>query len=241
MSYQEQIGTFTFNGFKSSDFGVWVSDVAVYNAAARRYQSITVPGRNGTLTIQDDTFDEADHIYTCFIPGNGSAAQLAEFRDALNASAGYKRLLDTMNPDEYYRARFMDGLQVTPAPAARGMEFTVSFKRDPRRFLRSGESSVSFTANGTLTNPTHQPARPLIHVYGNGNFTIGGTGVTVKEGYADLYIDCESQEVYRGGTSRNSYVTFQYGKFPVLKAGANGVTLTGNITRVDVVPRWCRI
>ena len=119
MNYEINRGTVIFDGINSQDYGVWIKGSGVYSAPARRYSSITIPGRNGTLTIDEGAFEEVEHNYPAFIPENFTV-NIRAFRNDLLSRAGYKRMTDSYHPDEYYRAKFMDGLEVTPAPRAIG-------------------------------------------------------------------------------------------------------------------------
>lgn len=230
---------FTFNGIYSGNYGVWVNGGGTFGAAARRYSKVIVPGRNGALTIDDGAFDEIEHPYECFII-DSYTANIRDLRNALMAVNGYARLVDSINTGEFYRARYMDGLEVDTLENANGGKFKLRFMRDPRRFLTSGETAVTFTANGTITNPTLFESRPSIRVYGTGTLTVSGVAcqINYNPGYID--IDSEMQDCFYGTTNCNDYVTFSGDDFPTLQPGSNGITLSG-ITRALVTPNWCRL
>ena len=143
MSYIEENGYFIFGGVKSSDYGVWISGGGTFNAPARRYKEYVVPGRNGTLTIDEGAYEEAEVTYPAFI-ARDFPANVEAFRNAIMAQNGYVRMTDSYHPDEYYLARYMAGLEVDTLPAGRGGSFELTFRRDPRRFLLSGEEPVTY-------------------------------------------------------------------------------------------------
>lgn len=231
--------TFTFDGAVSSDYGVWLDGGGTFGAAGRRYSKIVVPGRNGALTLAENAFDEIEHPYKCFIV-DSYAANIEDLRNKLMSVTGYARLTDTIHSGEYYRARYMDGLEVDTLENAEGGTFTLKFERDPRRFLTSGEAAVVFTSSGTITNPTLFEARPVIRVRGTGTITIAGVACVVSYNPSYIDIDCEMQDCYYGTANVNDYVTFSGDDFPTLKAGSNGVTLSG-ITRAEITPNWYRL
>lgn len=143
MSYIEDNGYFVFDGVKSSDYGVWINGGGTFNAPARRYKEYVVPGRNGTLTIDENAFEDAEVVYSAFIARDFSS-NIEAFRNKLMARNGYVRMTDSYHPDEYYMARYMSGLEANVLPGGRGGSFDLTFKRDPRRFLISGETPVSY-------------------------------------------------------------------------------------------------
>ena len=149
MSYIEENGYFIFGDVKSSDYGVWISGGGTFNAPARRYKEYVVPGRNGTLTIDEGAYEEAEVTYPAFI-ARDFPANVEAFRNAIMAQNGYVRMTDSYHPDEYYLARYMAGLEVDTLPAGRGGSFELSFRRDPRRFLLSGEEPVTYHTENLL-------------------------------------------------------------------------------------------
>lgn len=238
MSYIEDSGYFTYDGVKSSDYGVWIHGGGTFGAPARRVAEYVVPGRNGTLTMDEGAFDELEHIYPAFI-ARSFAANIEAFRNQLMARAGHVRLTDSFHPGEFYRARYSGGLEVETAPGGVAGSFELTFMRDPRRFLLSGERmSVVTEAQANINNPTMYAARPLLHVTGYGTLTIGSDVITIANVFSDVYIDSEIQDCYKGTQNANAAVTFQSGEFPTFKAGINNITKAGNITSVAITPRW---
>lgn len=240
MSYAINQGTFTFNSISSQTYGVWLKGVGTYNAPARQYSSITVPGRNGTLTIDNGAFEEAEHTYEAFI-ASSFPSNIEGLRSALLASPGYHRLEDSYHSDEYYRARFMDGLEVEPAPLAVAGTFPIRFRRDPRRFLKSGETQTQVASGGHIDNPTNYESQPVIVVTGYGQLTIGSYVMTIANHFTSVTIDCEMMDCYSGTNNANAYVTMQGNEFPKLKPGQNGVSFANTITKLQITPNWWRV
>ena len=237
MSYLEDNGYFDFDDLRSSDYGVWINGGGTYNAAKRQYKSIQVPGRNGTLTIDNGAYEEVDHTYTAFI-AEELGFNIEDFRNALLSKPGYKILTDSYHPDEFYRAKIMDGLAVSVAPAAAGGAFTLTFKRDPRRFLKAGEFIHKPADGGVVANPTQFNSKPTIKVTGYGDLTINNEVITIANAYSYVVIDSELMDCYYGSTNANGAVTFNSGKFPELHPGNNGISYDNTITAVEITPHW---
>ena len=232
--------SFIFGGESSAAYHVYVFEGDTYNAPSRSYTSSAIPGKNGALLVNNKRFDNVQHSFACFVVEDFET-NIQAFRNFLNSKIGYQRLEDTAHSDEYYMACYKNNFVVTPSNNLDMGKVTVTFDRKPQRFLKSGETAVTLTSDGSITNPTRFSAKPLIRIYGTGRVGVGSNAITVAtaDGYTD--VDCEIMEAYKGTQSRNAYVTIQDNDFPELKPGANGITLGTGVERVDITPRWWRL
>lgn len=224
----------TFAGTPLSNFGVYISGYGTFNAPARSYDGVEIPGRDGSLLLSEKRLQNVDVTYPAFVYANFSA-NMRSLRSFLLSRIGYQRLIDTYHPDEYRLAVYQEELEVETTPTNNAGQFELTFNCKPQRYLLSGETAQTFTASGTITNPTYCPSRPLIRAYGTGSFTIGGVTMQIlaADGYTD--IDCDIMEAYKGTESKNSVIRLT--DFPTLEAGANAISMDG-ITRLDITPRW---
>ena len=189
----------TYDGVDSSDFGVFISGEGAFDAPARRGEMISIPGRNGSLFMDEGVFENITVEYPAFI-GTGYEeifrTKLGDLRSALSSRGNYKRLTDTYHPDEFRLGIFREGLEVDPQHITRAGGFTMKFDCKPQRFLVSGEAPVVFNANGTIINPTLFEASPLIKVTGNGTVAIGPYRFIVSGNDTTIIIDSEIMEAY---------------------------------------------
>lgn len=63
-----------------------------------------------------------------------------------------------------------------------------------------------------------------------------GNGKDVNE---YIEIDGEIMNAYKGDLLQNSKMVTEL--FPKLTAGANNISWAGNVTKVEIIPRWCRL
>lgn len=189
----------TFDGADSSDFGVFISGEGVFDAPARRGEMISIPGRNGSIFMDEGVFENITVEYPAFI-GTGYEelfrTKLGDLRSALSSRGNYKRLTDTYHPDEFRLGVFREGLEVDPQHITRAGSFTMKFDCKPQRFLVSGEDPAVFTSGGIITNPTLFNSRPLIKVIGNGTVRIEPYEFTISETTGPIWIDSELYESY---------------------------------------------
>ena len=88
------IGFLIYNGKSSREFGLYVSGSGTFNAPQRDIETIEIPGRNGTLTIDKKRFKNISIPYPAFIREKFRAYTDAA-REWLLADAGYRRLEDS--------------------------------------------------------------------------------------------------------------------------------------------------
>lgn len=168
--------TLTFDGFKSSNYGVYITGQAVFNAPERAVEMITIPGRNGAFAQDNGRFENIEVTYPAGIfaeTESDFADAISDFRNILCSREGYCRLIDDYNPNEYRMAIYKSGLEVNPAMLKAG-EFEITFECQPQRFLTSGETKTTLTSPATVNNPTKFASRPMIEATGTGNISING-------------------------------------------------------------------
>lgn len=238
-------GYVIFDGVDTRTFDVYMTGENAYSAAKKRDSEVTVPGRSGTLTLSGPAvWDDIDQIYPCFIPTDYSA-NIEGLRNALSAVKGKARLTDCYHPDEYMLAKFVDGLKAETAPMAVAGSFDLTFRRDPRRYLISGEMPITITSGDTLTNPTLMPSRPLLQATGSGEIVLGDQTITITgiSSGTVIYIDCDMMDAYTisGGAAEdaNANIALSSNDFPEIPAGETGVTYT--CEALTIIPRWWRL
>ena len=223
-----------FAGVPLSNFGVYVSGGGTFNAPARAYDTVDIPGRDGALLLSEKRLENIDITYPAFIYAS-FRENMRLLRSFLLTRVGYQRLNDTYHPGEYRLAYYSGDMEVEATPVNDAGKFDLVFSCKPQRWLTSGEVAQIFTGAGFIDNPTICNAKPLIRAYGVGTLTIGDYSLTITS--ADDYtdIDCDIMEAYKGNENRNSVLRLT--EFPVIVPGENAVSFTG-FSRVEITPRW---
>lgn len=220
---------------RSYKVGIYGDKLA--GAPERDKEFVSIPGRNGDLTIDNGRFNNITVAYKAYIIDKYNS-NIRGLRNALLNKSGYQRLEDTVNPDEFRLGQAIP-FEVDEVGVLRAGEFTMQFNCKPQRFLKEGEYSIEFTSAGSIFNQYDTVALPLIRAYGTGTFTIGSVTVqiTTANDYTD--IDCDLQEAYKDtlATNCNANIVLSNGKFPSLNPGNNNISMTG-ITKLEIIPRW---
>lgn len=236
----ENTKVFYYDGISSADYGVYISGDSVYNAPARVYEMVDIPGKNGQLAIDQGRFENIEVTYPAFMFTDSQtdfALKMRDLRAWLMSYKGYQRLEDTYHPDEYRLAIFKSGLEAGPTHYNEAGGFELTFDCKPQRFLKSGEEKITVSSGDTLENPTPFESLPLIEVTGQGSLFINDEEIVIADNDTK-YIDSELMDVYAivddEIVSKNNKVVL--GSFPKLGEDTE-ITWTG-LTSVKITPRW---
>lgn len=230
---------FTYGGKNTLDYSIIVSGEDTWGKPSPRVERVSIPGRNGDIITYTGAYDNVTVAYRCGI-GRDFDANYTAFINYLLSNPGYLRLEDSYHPDVYRLAAFLTADPPTPGPRYRSGEFSVSFDCKPQSWLKSGENTRTFTASGSIYNPTLYEAKPLLRVYGTGSFVIGSTTVTITSANSYTDLDCELEDAYKdtAATNCNGNIQLSGDHFPTIPAGTQGITLNAGITQIDITPRW---
>ena len=226
-------------GQSSDDLRVVVEHFPAQPRPQQRYEVQTVPGRNGTLLLAENAYDNYTQPYDVYIsaerPGLPRAARAVAAW--LCAPTGYQRLEDSYEPDVFRLAYFAGPLDISNILNRYGRA-TLEFNCKPQRYLKEGQQTVTLTQSGAVLCNPGMEALPLITVYGTGSATLTAGSRTVQINSIDgsLTLDSEIQDAYKGLENKNG--TISAPEFPVLPPGESAVTWMGGIQRVEIVPRW---
>lgn len=229
----------SYNGITSDSLGIIVDGEYTKSIPKRKTTSITIPGRNGVILQDGESYENCQQEYTLYwLPNSTKDTQVLDWL----RQDGYFKFQHSDAPDYFYLAQAILPSVVTNHRDCYH-EMIVTFNCKPQMYLESGEQVKSFTGSGEILNPTMYDSKPLIKVYGNTNSesTLTINGLTLKLSSIDEYVtlDSEFQDAFKDGENKNSTVS---GEFPTLKGNTlNLIEFTPSITKVEIIPRWWTI
>lgn len=230
---------FYIDGTSSATYNIYASGENAYNAAERNVESISVPGRNGDLLIDNGTFKNIDVKYPCVIPYGFNANAIRSW--LMSNAGGYHKITDDYDASHYRMGRYKGGIEFQPMYTNQAAALCdITFDCKPQRFLTSGETFLKYMTEvtETIVNPTAFIAKPIIRIYGAGSVSLNGATITVYDN--DLYyidVDCETHDC-RGTDGENMNDRVEIVGNPVLNAGNNSFVIVETSRGVDVKPRW---
>lgn len=229
---------FSFNGHKSMEYGLYINGDAAYNAPERDTEDIEIPGRSGTLTVDNGRWRNISVSYKVFVFGAKATQHIDAIREWLLTAIGYTRLEDSYHTDSYRMARYSGNIEWDVNLLAQCGEATLTFECWPQRYLKTGETAQTVKSGGKLSNPTACPALPVLvlTLTGSAKLQVGSTQVAIEGYTGQMTIDCNLQDAYTDGKNLNQYITAP--DFPILEAGTTQISWTGGISSLSVTPRW---
>ena len=192
--------------------------------------------------------------YDIAIVGNGPDVA-RNVRSWLLGVVGYAKLTDSYDSN-YYRNAYYDGpLNIENVLNSAGRA-TIRFVCGPERYLKTGDNYTTVVTSGTtFNNPYNTIAYPFFRITktagqaGDGTITATNAGLDGWISQVDIsawsgttmYIDSEIRDAYGTQTLFNNKIdAYHIGNgFP--RADPNDtltIAWSGNITKVEVKPRW---
>lgn len=219
----------------SSDYGIYLINSEAYMASEFDFDTYEIPGRNGDLHILNGRRKNKSIEFE-FMVRDDYINRMDEFISVVSQLEGYQRLECSYYQNKYRMGR-IESVEYGTNGYTSGT-FSLKFTCRPEKYLVSGESTITFTANGTINNPTPCVSKPLIRVYGKGTFTVGTTVIKVNTaGTEYIDIDTDTMQAYEGLYNRNGNITVT--TWGCLASGENTIQLGSGITKLEITPRWC--
>lgn len=250
------MGIITWNGIASNTLGIIVEKYPSYNGTARRYETVVVPGRNGSLLFDLGGYENVVQQYEIAKIGTGPAVA-RKIREWLLGVVGYATLSDSYESG-YFRNAYYDGPTDIENVLNQAGRATIRFVCGPEHYLTTGDTytTVDKAPNDTdFVNNYSGIALPLIECRNTSGNPVSGT-ISITDDYGSgnaytitvtnwsagqwLRIDSLLRDCYNSAGPVNSLVTFSAtGEFPRIRPGATLiVSWSGSFTSVVMKPRW---
>lgn len=217
------------------DYGIIITQKPPLSKAERNIEEIQVPGRNGDLVIDYNTYQSIDFQITCNM--RFSTHDIEEIKAWLD---GFDNLIFSWQNDRYYKARLINRIDIAQSFKIFG-EFTLIFKAQPHAYTINN-SVITLTPSGNIVNSGTYYSEPILKLYGTGDveLAVNSNMIYITNIVDYITIDSTIKDCYKDDLSCNYQMT---GDFPILQIGTNGIAQyagTGTITKIEVTPnfRW---
>lgn len=214
---------FIYNGIKSSDMGVVLKALPPITKPKRRIETITVPGKNGSLHIDEGCYEPISVSLQCALKKNIDA------RDITKWLIEFGTITFSDEPDKFYNATIMNNIPLSRVFRVY-REFIILFELQPiAQSIEEYEYNCNDNNEHKLNIDCSAQMTPYIKVTGSGEVLLTINNKTcvlnIDEEYIEL--DCELQNAYKGLESKNNKMN---GEFPKLEPGENTIQIIGNAT-----------
>ena len=229
--------TFYLDGVDALSVGIKLQKNIEFSEAVPIVETTKIPGRNGVLIFDTGAYENRKGEASCFALDENVSNVISKASAFLLSEHGYRRLECSDDPTHFWRARVKNGARVESRLRTLN-PFEIVFDCMPQKWVKAGEHLVEFTENGSLYNDYGGVALPLITVYGVGSgvIEIGSYAVSINSIDGILHLDSETQNAYNDNGNQNLNISAV--EFPKLVRGDNNVSFSGDITKIEIVPRW---
>ena len=233
------MGTFTFNGINSSQFGLRVTSDYVINSTGQDIDTVAVAGRDGDLLLPNNRLKSVTIELPCTIMSNRKLTDVeGDISNWLNV-AGYKDLTLSWDSDFIYRSAFIETFEIAGLMRQFG-KVKLNFLTYPVKFYKQGRTAQTLSNGATVNGLGNVNAKPIITLVGSGDctLTINGRKTKLKAIQNRITLDMQANQVYSGNLQAwDKVVRSPQFQMPYLDYGRNLISWDGNFT-VSMIPNW---
>ena len=243
--------SFTYNGINSREFGLYISSKNVFSAPGADVSMQSVPGRNGDLLLYNKRYDNVSVSYSCWFkaPKGHTIAEISgRIKAWLLRAPNYCRLSDTYDR-QYYREGAYSGPLDIEDTLNKFAEMELTFNCKPFRRAYTGDQVITLDRQpAVVVNPEGFASQPYIKIYGGGNILLdisnetGGGAWAINNVAEYVEIDSNLMDCYKDITLKNQdFIGGNTYGFPLLAPGKNEFIWDGEVTKIEIIPRWCTL
>lgn len=214
----------------NEDFEVVTVKLGRRQRAEEQIDTYDVPYRNSALTIHSGTYKPYTRTMELLPMNRNRTGEINKWL------SGRGKLRTELEPDGYFIASVITGL-----PYEEFLKdfdsFQVGFKVDPFFYLDMGDEKINIVSATSILNLGNVYSEPIIKVYGTGDISlnINSNFINLNDISDYVVIDSELKLCYRDTVNMGAYMDGDYATF---QEGQNNITWTGNVTKIEITPKW---
>lgn len=202
-------------------------------------EEIEVEGRNGSLTIKKGNYPDKVIDAKFMLKRNSFETvedfymRIEEIEEWLKEAKG--DLIIYLKPNRSYKVKHTIVGDITPDNIY-FVNFDVTFICEPFSYLLS-ERSIEVPNNSTTHYKGTVEGECNIKIYGTGNIQLTVNDDTVQISNVNGYVELDSKLLLCLNLDKTSKSRDMIGNFPLLVKGENKISWTGNVSKVEILPR----
>lgn len=229
---------FIYDDKNSNDFHIKIRKVNNLNSPQIKYEKNEIPGKNGDFLTSNNCFSNFLLEMECSLDSRKTKNinELSrEIKKWLLTNLSYKKLIISNDSEYYYEAVCCNKLDFEYI-IRNYKHFVITFECKPFKKHIHGDNKIILTKSSTLYNENIS-SNPYIKVIGNGDITINiNNQKLILKGVEEyIEVDTELYNCFKGSENQNNKM---YSDFPVLEEGKNNISWEGNVTKLEIIPRW---
>lgn len=232
------------DGVYSKDLNLLIQRTPLLETPSRRVELRNAFGVHGGVPYDERAYDNTEMQLLMFIDGTDKNKDREKVDAILRNTGVFKELIPYWDPTKIYYIMNMQKTQYeSPSWYGEKQALQATFTVKPYKYLRD-VSDIVFTTSATAVNPfIDDVAQPLITIEGTGDVTLKVNGVNylIQNITGSVTVDSERYSTYRrlsSGFIENHNSKYRQKKYPIFTPGSNSISVSGNVTKVTVKPRW---
>lgn len=234
MSY----GYFQIGDKKSLDFGLLISDELSFSSPGIRGDFVPIEGQDGEIYLTNGNIKNLQKSFRVYLDSSEDIQnQVTKISNWLKKNAEWQLLTFSGDLEYRYVCIFVDEYDIDATLGELG-KGVLTFQIKPYKFLKTGlQTSV---LGSSITNPTNRNARPRLKITGTGNITvqIGSERLTLQNVDGGIIVDSLYTTVTNLFETKPLWNKVTSYPLPVIRPGRQSVYTTGNVTKIEIIPRW---
>lgn len=241
-------GWFKLGNHWSEEFQMYLTGRPEKKKAQRIFTLDEVSGVNKLVPNDKGYYTNVEQTLNCFYisPTIDSVQHIEDLiTEALDTEGQYVDFIPYYDPAYVYSMVVINEPSFQgDASGLRGVPFSFDASFAPFKKRVGGSKVIPLTSFTRLFNPERYFSDPRIKIYGNGDISIFINGRETKflsvEGVIEIDSDPDVMEVYKedSGALINLHKKFVRQNFPRLDRGWNEISWKGNVTKIEIEPRW---
>lgn len=220
---------FIFKNINSLDMGIVVNVLPPITKASRDMNKISIPGRDGHLTQDFETYGSTVKSVECTILDISMVDQVIAWLD------GSGEVIFSNQEDRKYQASIMNQIPFSKI-IRKWYKFIVIFECQPFAFSINNQL-ITLTEPCSIHGAGTHKSKPVITVYGTGSIELNVNDKTIHLTNVSDYVTIDSNlmDAYKGFELKNTYML---GEFPELIPCENVISWSGDVSKIEITPNW---
>lgn len=213
---------YKWKGVTFNSKGIITEKVPVMPRAKHSFESYTIPGKSGFLTIDNKTYEPIAFSLECHFKENANINEIRAFLD------GYGEL--QLDDEKKYYGYISNSIDFEKIQNFR--KFIIQFMLQPIAKALTA-TTVSSTSTTTFTSDTYTNSYPKITLTASSQVTIALNNVsfTIYDANGTYVLDCEAKVITKNNVNQSGNMS---GEFPYVKNGSNSLTITGTVSALSI-------
>jgi len=203
----------------------------VIQSPTLRTQTITIPGRSGSLTVSEDAYDTYTKTCECLLKTTDFLPAIAPWLK------GNGDVIFSNERQFRQEALIRNKIDLNKAFKMGFRRFLLQFECQPFKY-EINPKPITITAPTTLKGNGNYYSEPIIRVNGAGNITITINGKSFNLYTIADYVIVNTKIILAYRTLTQLMNNQMSGDFPTLLPKENVISWTGNVSSLIIEPNW---